>query len=248
MLNKKCIVFDLDGTIYFGDSLAKKAKEVLEFCNEKFEYVFFITNNSAKTRKEIYEKLSKMGLEFNYEQLITCSHTIGKYLNKKNLKEVLVIGTKSLRVELSTCGINVNSEKPQAIIVGYNRDFCLEDLKPIIKFKDSDCKLIIANKEHSYPWNDGEILPGAAPIVGAVESTLNKPFDICVGKPNPLMLEIMLEGLNVEPKEVLVVGDSYASDIKMAQDFGAEGILISKDRKPDCTCISELWELLEIIK
>ena len=33
----KGIIFDLDGTIYFGKNLATKAKEVLELCNKKFD-------------------------------------------------------------------------------------------------------------------------------------------------------------------------------------------------------------------
>lgn len=247
-MDKKAIVFDLDGTIYFGEDLAENAKEILQFCYEKFEYVFFITNNSAKTREEIYQKLLKMGLKIDINQLITCGFTIAKYLNKNNYKEVFSIGTASLKSEIESQGITSNSDNPQAIIVGYNRDFCLEDLKPIVKYKDTDCKLIIANKEHSYPVDNKEILPGAGQIVVSVEYTLNKSFDICIGKPNPMMLEMMLENLSIKPEDVLVVGDSYESDIKMAQTYGAEGVLISDEQKTDCICIKELSELLEVIK
>lgn len=247
-MDKKVIIFDLDGTIYFGDKLANSAREVLQFCKEKFAHVFFITNNSAKTREEIYQKLLNMGLGIEIEQLITCGYTIARYLNKNNYQNVFTIGTESLKKELSNQDINPNSEMPQAIIVGYNRDFCLENLKPIVKYRDSDLKLIIANKEHSYPWNNNEILPGAGQIVVSVEYTLNKTFDVCIGKPNSMMLDIMLEGLNIHPNDVIVVGDSYESDIKMAQAYGAKGVLITQENQRDCVCIKELSELLEVIK
>lgn len=248
MLDKKCIVFDLDGTVYFGDNLAENATKILQYCYEKFEHVFFVTNNSAKTRNEIYQKLCQMGLNIDINHLITCGYTIAKYLTKNNYENVFTIGTESLKKELKLQGINPESKDPQAIVVGYNREFCLEDLKPIVKYKNTDLNLIIANKEHSYPWNNGELLPGAGQIIVSVEYTLNKPYDICVGKPNPMMLETMLEGLNINPNEVLVVGDSYESDIVMAQNYGATGVYITEEKRNDCICIENLSELLEVIK
>ena len=248
MLDKKCIIFDLDGTIYFGKNLATKAKEVLELCNKKFEYVFFVTNNSARTREEIYQKLCKLGLDIKIEQLISCGYAIAKYLSQNNYTNVWCIGTESLKKELQQLNINPKSTSPQAIVVGYNREFQLEDLKPIIKYKNSNCKLIIANKEHSYPWENKEILPAAGQIVAAVEFTLNKTTDIHIGKPEPTMLQTMLCGLNLKPQNVLVVGDNYESDIKMAQRYGAKGILITTEKKTDCLCINELSELLEVLK
>ncbi len=170
MLDKKCIVFDLDGTVYFGDNLAENAKKILQYCYEKFEHVFFVTNNSAKTRNEIYQKLYQMGLNIDINHLITCGYTIAKYLTKNNYENVFTIGTESLKKELKLQGINPESKDPQAIVVGYNREFCLEDLKPIVKYKNTDLNLIIANKEHSYPWNNGELLPGAGQIIVSVDT------------------------------------------------------------------------------
>ena len=98
------------------------------------------------------------------------------------------------------------------------------------------------------PKENGYILPGAGPIVCAVETLLNKTTDIIVGKPNTEMLKITLSNLNIQPDEICIVGDSYDSDIKMAQNFGAQGILITKEKRNDCQCITQLADLLEIMK
>lgn len=238
----KCIVFDLDGTIYFGSELANKANEVISYARKVAGQVFFVTNNSAKTRKQIFKKLIDLGINLNQDELITSSYAIAKYLKENYYKETYCIGTDYLREEIELLGINTFSKNPQAIIVGYNPEFKLSDLDELSNIKLSNYKLIIANKERNYPKENGYIVPGAGPIVAAVETLLNKEIDVVVGKPNTEMLKIM----NIDPKNLCIVGDSYNSDIQMAKNYGAEGILITKEKRDDCICIENLSDLLEM--
>ena len=155
---------------------------------------------------------------------------------------------KAIIEEIENVGINVKSKTPQAIIVGYNPEFKLTDLNELANLQTNNYKLIIANKERNYPTEGNYIIPGAGPIVSAIETLLNKKTDIIIGKPNTEMLKIALSDFNIKPEEIYVVGDSYDSDIKMAQNFGAHGILITKEKRDDCLCITELKNLLEIMK
>ena len=106
--------------------------------------------------------------------------------------------------------------------------------------------MIIANLEHSYPISNGKMVPGAGPIVAAVEMILNKKFDQCIGKPNPLMLELVLDGLGISPEMVCVVGDSYSSDVRLAKNYGADAVLISDYSQPEpgVRVIKKLEDLL----
>ena len=246
MLKYRCIIFDLDGTIYFGSNLANKANEVISFARKVSGQVFFVTNNSAKTRKQIYDKLVKLGVDLKIEELITSSYAIAKYLNTTRLKNVYCIGTDSLKSEIELCGVNAHSKEPQAVVVGYNPDFKLSDLDELSNIKLSNYKLIIANKERNYPKENGYIVPGAGPIVAAVEMLLDKSADVIIGKPNVEMLKIILSGLDINPENILIVGDSYNSDIQMAKNYGAQGILIAKEKRDDCICIEKLSDLMEI--
>ena len=60
--NIRAVLFDLDGTIYYGSKLIPGADEVVRRCRELGKQVYFMTNNSTKTRKQIWEKLTGMGL------------------------------------------------------------------------------------------------------------------------------------------------------------------------------------------
>ncbi len=245
--NCKCIVFDLDGTIYFGSQLADRANEVITRAREICSHIFFITNNSAKTREQIFDKLVALGIDVQQQEIITSSYVIAKYLEENQYRQVYSIGTPDLQNEIQHRGINPNSTSPQAIVVGYNPDFKLSDLNPLANIKLQNYKLIVANRDRSYPTNNGYILPGAGPIVAAVEALLDKQADAIIGKPNPTMLHIMLKDLPISPQNIYVVGDNYNSDIKMAQAYGANGILITKKDCANCLCIKQLADLLVML-
>ena len=244
----KCVIFDLDGTIYFGNKLAFKANEVVSKARTMCEKIFFITNNSAKTREQIYTKLIDLGLNVQPKEIMTTSYAITKYLKNNNYNKVYCIGTKHLKEQLEKENIITNSKEPEIIVVGYNQDFKLSDLDELANINTQNSKLLVANKERNYPKENGYIFPGAGPIVSAVETLLNKETDFIIGKPNIEMINIAVNDYGFNPNEILVVGDSYESDIKMAQAYGADSILISKEKKNDCQCIEKLADLLEILK
>lgn len=247
-MKHKCVIFDLDGTIYFGNQLAHQANAVIERAREISNYMFFVTNNSAKTREFIWHKLVNMGIDVRKEELITSSYAIAKYLKENHFNEIYCVGTDSLKKEIELLNINIHSRHPQAVVVGYNPDFKLSDLDELSNIDLSNYKLIVANKERNYPKENGYIVPGAGPIVAATEYLLDRKADVIIGKPNVEMLRIMVANLNMQPAEICVIGDSYNSDIKMALDYGAKGYLITNEKRQDCPCITKLADLLEIWK
>ena len=90
----KAIVFDLDGTIYLGDNVIPGAPELINKCREQGKKIFFLTNNSGKSRNEIANKLKGMKIETKPEEIYTSSYTTAKYCYHKGYTEVFVIGTK----------------------------------------------------------------------------------------------------------------------------------------------------------
>lgn len=61
------VLFDLDGTIYYGSKIIPGANETIDFFRESGKKIFFTTNNSTKTRAQIYEKLFDMSVNCKLE-------------------------------------------------------------------------------------------------------------------------------------------------------------------------------------
>ena len=58
----KAVLFDLDGTLYYGDKAADGAVDTVRAMRERGLRVFFLTNNSTRMREQICRKLNGMDI------------------------------------------------------------------------------------------------------------------------------------------------------------------------------------------
>ena len=227
----KCVVFDLDGTIYFGKELAEKANEVISYARTKYGSIAFATNNSALKREKIFDRLISMGIkDIEVNDVMNSTYIIPSYLKSNGIDRVWSIGTNDLKMELSEKGINPSSNNPQAIIIGYNPKFVLTDIEEALNVYSEDCKIIVANVERSYPKSHNVLTPGCGAIVASFCHTVNRKIDVILGKPEPDMLLTVAKEKKVLPENILMVGDSYISDITMANKIGAQSIWINSNK------------------
>lgn len=232
----KCVVFDLDGTVYFGKQLAPHALEMLAYARQRAGRIFFATNNSAKTPSEIYQRLRDRGIPLTPDEVITSSLLLTEYLLDKHLTRTITLGTASLKNFFRQHGIDPLSKQAQALVIGYDPDATVRDLDPCLNYLPSDYLFVAANTERCYPVENGWLTPGAGALVKMAEFVLQKPADVLIGKPSPVMLQWIARKLNLSPQQILMVGDQYASDIVMAEKFGAQALLITNNTPSDYPC------------
>ena len=104
--------------------------------------------------------------------------------------------------------------------------------------------IIACNRDRVFPKEGGELFPGCGAMVSSVEYCANRTVDLVVGKPNTIMFEHIMESLSLEKDEILVIGDSLESDIKMAETAGAPFIYINDDRKDGGVPMNAVLDLL----
>ncbi len=226
MNNVSALAFDLDGTVYHGNSAIEGAREAINALINFNYQIFYFTNNSAKTRKQIVDKLNRLGLPVKPQNTYCASYAILAYLKEKNLPTIYLIGTDDLRDDLTAHNIKVeNSSQVSAVIVGLDPYFNYSKISIALEAINNGAKLIVANSDPSYPIENNIKLPGCGAMVGAiVGATLHAP-DFTVGKPNTYMLELLCKEHKLLPAEICIVGDSPESDIKMATNLKCESIL-----------------------
>jgi len=175
-----------------------------------------------------------MGFDLSIEQVYTSSYATAIYARQKGIKNVYCIGSEGLIEELKTVGICVTGDEnqAQAVIVGLDTDFNYSKMaKALHIIRKEKCKLIACNQDKNYPVEDDKLMPGCGPIVAAIEESCDKKVDYVVGKPNTCMLELLAKDWNLTNNEILVVGDSYTSDIEMAKRYNCLSVLISKEER-----------------
>merc|ERR1719453_330376 len=102
-------IFDCDGVIWKGDSLIDGVPATLEMLRKAGKRIFFVTNNSTKSRKGYKGKFTGLGLDVEPEEIFSSSFAAAAYLEQTNFKasgkKVYIIGEVGIQEELDLIGV-----------------------------------------------------------------------------------------------------------------------------------------------
>lgn len=248
----KAIAFDLDGTVYLGNYLVEGIKPLISFLKGKKIRVFYFTNNSVKSRKEIFEKLRGLGLKLSLTDVYNSAYATARYLLMEGIYKVYCLGSSGLKQELGDNGIIISRRKAKvdAVVIGLDTKFKYSSISNALQVIKRGAKLIACNMDANYPTGENRLLPGCGSLVAAVETASGKKADYAVGKPNTFMLNMLAEDYHLKNNEILVVGDMYESDIAMAKKYGSPAVLVLNNSdcdKQDAITVNETKDLFFLI-
>ena len=241
----RVVLFDLDGTIYIGSKVLQGANECIEFFRNRGISVFFTTNNSTKTRKQIYERLMGMGIDCRLDEVLTSGFLAAMYALRNGMSDVYVFGSHDLSQELKDAGVAVTHDERAArnLLIGYDPAMSYEELSVAVRIAmNADC-VMACNKERVYPGEGDVLMPGCGAMTAPVEWCANRPCDVVIGKPSSLMVEMVCDELGVAPKNALVVGDTYESDVLMARRASCRAVLLTDKVRRDVPTVRGVSEI-----
>ncbi len=239
------VFFDLDGTIYQGNERFADADKVVKKVRDMGKKVYFVTNNSASAREQICEKLRKMNISCEVNEIYSSGHITAFYVSSQGHQTAYIMGTDALRQEFASQGVH-HSESAEVVVVGYDKDFDSKKLTDALQTALRAKTIIACNRDSNYPVENGIRMPGCGAMVGALEGSLGRKVDFMIGKPSLMMTDMLCESQRILPEEVLVVGDTYETDMKMVEKYGSQGVYIGKEKYSDCVTIGEIGELLKL--
>ena len=223
------VLFDLDGTVYYGSKIIPGANETIEYFRRNGKKVYFTTNNSTKTRVQIYEKLRDIGVSCRLEEVLTSGYLAALYAKKNGLRDVYVFGSSNLIQEFNDSGIPVNqNESAENLLIGYNPLMTYDDLACALRVAVHAKQIMACNKERTFPGENSKLMPGCGAMTAPIEWCARRECDVVIGKPNTLMIELLCELEKKDPATFLIIGDTYESDIRMADRGGCRSILITQ--------------------
>lgn len=262
--NCSLFIFDLDGVIWRGDNLLPYAKECIDYLSKNNYKIFFLTNNSTRTREQYSVKLNSFGIPAIKDIIMTSAYATALYFKENNITSanVLVVGEEGIVKELKDIGLNIFQSairNPQStihidyVVAGLDFEFNYNKLALAQKAILQGAKFIATNTDATFPI-DGGILPGGGAIISAIEKATNtKP--LVIGKPQVYTLEKILQITNISPQHTVVIGDRWETDILVGKKLGTKTVLvltgvtkkedvdkITKDSMPDYI-IENLGEL-----
>ncbi|MBQ7236148.1 MAG: HAD-IIA family hydrolase [Clostridia bacterium] len=227
--SKKLFLFDMDGTIYRENDLFDGVKELFKSIENNGGIYVFITNNSSKSVSDYVKKLENMGLDVTEENFFTSTQASTR-LFKKQFGDKLIYsqGTRSFIKELKDSGLNVTEvydENAQAVLVGFDPELTGDKLR-------NTCKMLTKHDVPYYATNPDWVCPvdfGAVPDCGSmcfgIEKATGK-MPIFIGKPQPTMINVVMEKFGCTKDQTVVFGDRIYTDIASGYNAGVDTVLV----------------------
>ena len=224
----RAYLFDLDGTIYLGDTLLPGAAETITAIRTAGRRAIFLSNNPTRTRQQYAGKLTRLGIPTQMEDIVNSSYVMVQWLlQKAPHARLFAIGEQPLRDELCQAGFTLSERAGEIdiVVASFDRTFNYYKLQVAFDAIRAGARLVATNPDRYCPVPGGGE-PDCAAIIAAIEACTQVKCDPIVGKPSPIMVRTIMELLDLPPDQCVMVGDRLETDIAMGIDAGMDTCLV----------------------
>ncbi|SOC13018.1 4-nitrophenyl phosphatase [Ureibacillus xyleni] len=228
MKQYRAYCFDLDGTVYRGtEGIDSAIRFIHKLQQNKIDY-FLVTNNSSKTPVQLQTTLANFGLDVPEERIYSSALATAKYVNQHYREaKIHVIGSDGLFHALQKEGFETDKEElnPEVVVMGIDRTIDYMKLAKACVAVQNGAQLVGTNEDIKFPSELG-FLPGNGSFVRLV-ANVAAVEPVFVGKPSPVMLQVIQDEYGYHKDEMVMIGDNYDTDILCGIHFGCDTIHVN---------------------
>ncbi len=228
----KHVALDMDGTIYNGSTIFPYTLGFLSALKAAGISYSFLTNNPSKNTNDYLKHLEKMGVPAVREEMYTSALATIDYLKSNHplAKRLFILGTPSMIAEFEANGFVSTTDDandvPDAVVVGVDMSLVYSRLCRVAWWVSQQLLYVATNPDWVCPTDQPVILVDCGAICACIEGATKRLPDIVIGKPDPRMLAGILHRYQLDPSEIAMVGDRLYTDVKMALNANAMGVLV----------------------
>ena len=226
------VALDMDGTIYMGNALFPFTIPFLRRLREMGITYSFLTNNPSKSLDDYLLKLHKMGIEATEEEMYTTTVATIDYLKAHypSARRLFLLGTPSMISRFEKAGYISTADSaddvPDVVIAAFDMSLVYSRLCRAAWWIAQGLPYIATNPDRVCPTNERTVLVDCGSICRCLEHATGRRPDITLGKPDPNMLIGIEQQKQLQPEQIAMVGDRIYTDIEMARNAHAFGVLV----------------------
>ena len=145
-------------------------------------------------------------------------------------KRLFLLGTPSMIKEFEEAGFESTDDnaddEPDAVVVSFDMSLVYSRLCRAAWWINQKKLYIATNPDRVCPTDKPLVLVDCGSICSSLEYATGREPDVVIGKPDPRMLNGIMERHNLRADQVAMVGDRIYTDILMAQKANALGVLV----------------------
>ncbi len=220
------VLLDLDGVLYTGDEPVPGAAEVVDWLRQEGIPFRYLTNTTSRPRQAIVDRLAGMGITATPGQILTPAVAAGAWLRHHDISHPALFVPEATATEFADLG-PVVAEGAGAVVVGdLGREWDFATLNRAFRLLMSEAQppLLALGLTRYWRADDGLRLD-AGPFVRALEYASGRSA-VVLGKPDAAFYDAAVNALDLQPQQVVMVGDDVRSDVGGAQAAGLTGVLV----------------------
>ena len=226
--NKKLFIFDMDGTIYLGNSPFDFAIRFIEDLHNSDKNILFFTNNASHTTDFYMSKLARLGFAPRQGEIMTSGDVTIEFLKRHRAgKSVYLVGTDELVSAFKDSGINMldgSEESADIVVTSFDTSLTYEKLDNACRFIRGGAEYLSTHPDKNCPTENGFI-----PDSGAIAALVTASTDVTptyFGKPYKETIEMISEATGFSPSDMCIFGDRLMTDIALGKRFGVTSVLV----------------------
>lgn len=260
----KHVALDMDGTIYLSNTIFPFTIPFLEKLTRLGITYSFLTNNPSKSLDDYLGKLRKMGIDATPDQMYTTTIAMIDYIRSHypDARRLFILGTPSMTSQFVRAGFEIvpadPDDIPDIVIGSFDMTLTFERLCHTAWLVSQGIPYLATNPDRVCPTDQRTVLVDCGSICKCIEHATGRKPDVTLGKPDPNMLLGIKEQHGLAASQIAMVGDRIYTDIEMAHNAGAFGVLVlsgettievakAAPKQPGLICrdIEEFGNLLE---
>jgi len=258
------VALDMDGTIYLGSRLFPYTVPFLEKLGRLGISYSFLTNNPTRSIDDYVAKLHRLGVPCTHDQMYSTTTAAIDYIKAHfpQACKLFLLGTPSMISQFEAAGFISSADDPDdvpdIVVAAFDLTLVYSRLCRCAWWIAQGIPYIATNPDWVCPTDERTILVDCGSITACLEGATKRRPDVVIGKPNPGILQCILDKLGLQPHQAAMVGDRLYTDVQTALNAGSCGVLVlsgegtladveaAKD-KPTLVCrdIEEFGNLLE---
>jgi len=222
----KAFITDMDGTLYVSDRVIPGAPEFISLLRERGYPFLFLTNNSSARAVTYRDRLRRLGIPAESEEILTSGAATAQYLlTETPHRRVFLMGTPALREEFIEAGFALaDLGAADAVVLGFDKTLTYERLKRACLLVADGAPYYATHPDFTCITDEG-LIPDTGSFIEAIKSVTGRVPHV-IGKPQAEIVNAALAKVGHRAEATAMVGDQLDTDMTMANRSGLYGILV----------------------
>ena len=222
------VFLDLDGCVWFGDTLADGASELVRDLRASGRRVGFLTNTSNHSTAHVVAKLQRLGIEATVDDVTMPVDSLAEHPRMRSRPRVWFFGPADIRQAVAAVTqIAASPDEAELVVLGRNTSLTYGDLTDALHVLVRGGGLLAFNVDPRVPVEGGRMLPGTGAIAAALSYASGVQAEV-VGKPAPVFFEAAMRRFGTTSERAVMIGDTLDSDIAGGASVGMRTVLVGE--------------------